>query len=68
MIDSKLLILFWQFTIKILDELEIVSNQNLSIEMFFSKISSSFWLKKKNLDILEKKKLTNPILKKMKKK
>ena len=26
--------LFWQFTIKTIDELDLVSNQNLSIEMF----------------------------------
>ena len=34
-IESQVLILFWQFTIKVLSELEIVSNQNLSIEMFW---------------------------------
>ena len=28
------IILFWQFTIKTIDELEIVSNPNLSVEMF----------------------------------
>jgi len=33
-INPQTLIIFWQFTIKVLDELEIVSNQNLSIEMF----------------------------------
>ena len=32
------LILFWQFTIKTLEELEIVSNQNLSIEMFLLRL------------------------------
>ena len=33
-IDQNTLLLFWQFTIKTLGELDIVSNQNLSIEMF----------------------------------
>ena len=37
-IDDQVLILFWQFTIKILEELEIVSNQNLSIEMFLNRL------------------------------
>ena len=37
-VNSKTLILFWQFTIKTLDELDIVSNQNLSIEMFLIRL------------------------------
>ena len=37
-INNKTLILFWQFTIKTLNELEIVSNQNLSIEMFLLRL------------------------------
>ena len=37
-IDKELLILFWQFTIKTLEELDIVSNQNLSIEMFLIRL------------------------------
>jgi DNA polymerase III subunit gamma/tau len=37
-IDSEMLILFWQFTIKTLDELDIVSNQHLSIEMFLLRL------------------------------
>ena len=37
-IDKEILILFWQFTIKTLDELDIVSNQNLSIEMFLIRL------------------------------
>jgi DNA polymerase III subunit gamma/tau len=37
-IDSDVLILFWQFTIKTLDELDIVSNQHLSIEMFLIRL------------------------------
>ena len=37
-IDNDILILFWQFTIKTLDELDIVSNQHLSIEMFLMRL------------------------------
>tara|TARA_B100000029_G_scaffold209971_1_gene207794 strand:+ start:64 stop:1737 length:1674 start_codon:yes stop_codon:yes gene_type:complete len=37
-INPKVLLIFWQFTIKTLDELEIVSNQNLSIEMFLIRL------------------------------
>ena len=37
-IDSKTLILFWQFTIKTLGELDVVSNQHLSIEMFLIRL------------------------------
>jgi DNA polymerase-3 subunit gamma/tau len=37
-INSQSLILFWQFTIKTLEELEIVSNQHLSIEMFLIRL------------------------------
>jgi len=33
-VNNETLILFWQFTIKTLEELELVSNQHLSIEMF----------------------------------
>ena len=37
-IDKEVLILFWQFTIKTLDELDIVSNKHLSIEMFLMRL------------------------------
>ena len=37
-ISPKTLLLFWQFTIKTLSELEIVSNQNLSMEMFLIRL------------------------------
>jgi DNA polymerase III subunit gamma/tau len=37
-IDNETLILFWQFTIKTLEELEVVSNQHLSIEMFLIRL------------------------------
>ena len=37
-IENDVLILFWQFTITTLDEIDIVSNQNLSIEMFLLRL------------------------------
>jgi len=37
-VNSKTLLLFWQFTIKTLSELDIVSNQNLSMEMFLIRL------------------------------
>jgi len=37
-LDNQTLILFWQFTIKTIGELDIVSNQNLSVEMFLIRL------------------------------
>ena len=37
-IEANILILFWQLTVKTIEELDIVSNQNLSIEMFLIKL------------------------------
>ena len=37
-ISGEVLILFWQLTIRTLDELDIVSNQNLSVEMFLVRL------------------------------
>jgi len=37
-INNETLILFWQFTIKTLEELDVVSNQHLSIEMFLIRL------------------------------
>jgi len=38
-VSDETLILFWQFTIKTLEELDLVSNQNLSIEMFLIRLT-----------------------------
>jgi DNA polymerase-3 subunit gamma/tau len=48
-VDSEVLILFWQFAISSLEELDIVSNQHLSIEMFLIRLMhlSSIKLNKK---------------------
>ena len=37
-VDNEVLILFWQFTIQTLSELDIVANQHLSIEMFLLRL------------------------------
>ncbi|MDA7830921.1 DNA polymerase III subunit gamma/tau [Candidatus Pelagibacter sp.] len=37
-VNSQTLILFWQFAIKTLEELDIVSNQHLSMEMFLIRL------------------------------
>ncbi len=37
-VNNETLILFWQFTIKTLSEIDIVSNQNLSMEMFLIRL------------------------------
>ena len=37
-VENDILILFWQFTIKTLGELDIVANQNLSVEMFLIRL------------------------------
>ena len=47
-VDSGVLILFWQFTVQTLEELDIVSNQHLSIEMFLLRLIHLDSLKPKN--------------------
>ena len=47
-IDNQILILFWQFTIRTLEELDIVSNQNLAIEMFLLRLMHISSSKPKN--------------------
>ena len=59
-VESQVFILFWQFTIKTLNELDIVLNQNLSIEMFLVRLIHISGIKKKE-DNNEKKNLTNTI-------
>ena len=45
--SSEILLLFWQFTIKTLGELDIVSNQNISMEMFLIRL---LYLKENKMD------------------
>ena len=37
-VDTKVLLNFWQFTLKTLEEIDLVSNQNISIEMFLVRL------------------------------
>ena len=46
-VDNKTIILFWQFTIKMLDEIKVVSNQDISVEMFLIRL---LYLKQFNID------------------
>ena len=45
-VENQVLLLFWQFTIKTIGELDIVSNQNLSIEMFLIRLMHIVSIKK----------------------
>ncbi|MDB9923198.1 DNA polymerase III subunit gamma/tau [Candidatus Pelagibacter sp.] len=64
--DSEVLILFWQFAISSLEELDIVSNQHLSIEMFLIRLMhlSSIKLNKNSSFSLENEKIDNTEIKK----
>ena len=57
-IDHKALILFWQFTIRTLEEIDLVSNQNLAIEMFLMRL---IYLKDLNLRNDLKKEVTQKV-------
>lgn len=50
-VKNETLILFWQFTIKTLEELDIVSNQHLSMEMFLIRLTHLKEMNKQVLDI-----------------
>jgi len=59
-VEPQTLILFWQFTINTMDELEIVSNQSIAVEMFLIRLLYLRNLKKnekinKSFDSLTKK-------------
>ncbi len=60
-IQTKVLILFWQFTIKTLDELSIVSNQHLSMEMFLIRLMHLSSMKSNHIDQDDNK--SNPLKK-----
>ena len=48
-VNSETMMLFWQFTIQTMDELNIVSNQNLSIEMFLIRLLYLKHVKQNNI-------------------
>ena len=45
-VDNKTLFLFWQFTVDAISEINLVSNQNLSVEMFLIRL---LYLKSQNI-------------------
>ncbi len=47
-VDTEVLILFWQFSISSLEELDKVSNQHLSIEMFLIRLMHLKFIKSEN--------------------
>tara|TARA_B100000795_G_scaffold269599_1_gene259516 strand:+ start:4442 stop:6094 length:1653 start_codon:yes stop_codon:yes gene_type:complete len=53
-VNTEVLILFWQFTISSLEELDIVSNQHLSIEMFLIRLMHLSSIKSRNKIDLKK--------------
>ena len=53
-VDAEVLILFWQFAISSLEELDIVSNQHLSIEMFLIRLMHLSSIKSKKTHDLNK--------------
>ncbi len=53
-VNNEVLILFWQFTIKTLEELDIISNQSLAIEMYLMRLMYLTSLKDRNADLKRK--------------
>ena len=53
-VNNETLILFWQFSIKTLEEIDIVSNQNLSVEMFLIRLIHLKSIKDTSNNIYEK--------------
>ncbi len=49
-LDSKDIILFWQFTLDTMEEINIVSNPNLSVEMFLFRLMRIKGFKEKDLE------------------
>ena len=50
-VDDRTLLLFWEFTMEKMSEINLVSNQHLAIEMFLIRM---IYLKKKSINNLEK--------------
>jgi len=50
-LDGGVLLLFWQFTIKTLEELNIVADQNISVEMFLVRLLHIKSIKSNNINV-----------------
>ena len=60
-LDPNAILLFWEFTLKTLKEINIVANPNLLIEMFLIQLT---YLKKKNvIDNIQQNKSSNTLIK-----
>tara|TARA_B100000963_G_scaffold217433_1_gene189600 strand:+ start:1781 stop:3427 length:1647 start_codon:yes stop_codon:yes gene_type:complete len=62
-VDAQILILFWQLTIRSLEELDLVSNQNIAIEMLLTRLMHLSNSKLNNNEI-EKKEISKLVEKK----
>ncbi len=61
-VESNVLVLFWQFAISSLEELDIVSNQHMSIEMFLIRLMHLHSVKpQKKIELEAEKSVTNEI-------
>ncbi len=61
-VESNVLVLFWQFAISSLEELDIVSNQHMSIEMFLIRLMHLQSVKpQKKIELEAEKSVTNEI-------
>ena len=73
-VSNETFILFWQFTLTTLGELEIVNNQNLSIEMFLIRLmylkslktNEHSLLKKDEIDQFKKKRQNDELIARIK--
>ena len=67
-LDSKDIILFWQFTLDTIEEINIVSNPNLSVEMFLFRLMRIKGFKEKDTEEMLLKKKPDNLIKEPEKK
>ena len=67
-LDSKDIILFWQFTLDTIEEINIVSNPNLSVEMFLFRLMRIKGFKQKDSEQTSSRKKNDTLIKEPEKK
>ncbi len=67
-LDSKDIILFWQFTLDTIEEINIVSNPNLSVEMFLFRLMRIKGFKEKDTEEISTGKKSDTLIKENEKK
>ena len=67
-LDSKDIILFWQFTLDTIEEINIVSNPNLSVEMFLFRLMRIKGFKEKDVEDTSTEKEPDTLIKESEKK